>query len=143
MWVIVQDILDAALLGLGDESANLIADRAMQPPFEGFRWPGFQGGIGSGGPITDGAGVSAAGLRLMVLQSGLSGEGKEKTILVLPSWPCIDWAVSFKLHAPFSTIVKGRYDGNYSLLDLEVTPKERSIDLAFGPCVNKVEWKVE
>jgi hypothetical protein len=51
-----------------------------------------------------------------------------RTIVLFPAWPK-DWDVSFKLHAPFNTVVEGECrDG--VLRELRVTPPEREKDVA-------------
>ena len=58
-------------------------------PYSGYRWVGFQAGIGAGGPITDHGGVATVGLRYMLLHSGVSVDGVPSDKIVLfPAWPC-------------------------------------------------------
>lgn len=54
-----EDLMDAALLGMPTEATRGVIARATVPPYTGYRWPGFQAGIGAGGPITDHGGVGA------------------------------------------------------------------------------------
>ena len=49
---------------------------------------------------------------------------------LVPAWPQ-DWDVSFKLHAPYQTIVEGRVE-NGKLTDLKVTPETRRKDVVIG-----------
>jgi hypothetical protein len=91
--------MDAALLGLANETASAAIAHATVAPYSGYRWVGFQAGIGAGGPITDHGGVATAGLRYMLLQSGVSVDGSlSQQIVLFPAWPCHDWAVHFRLH---------------------------------------------
>ena len=92
--------MDAALLGLADEATAAAIAHASVPPFKDYRWVGFQAGIGAGGPITDHGGVATAGLRYMLLQSGLTVDGGSlsQQIVLFPAWPCHDWQVKFRLH---------------------------------------------
>ena len=53
-------------------------------------------------------------------------------------WPCDDWAVHFKLHAPGRTTVEGHYDGNGTLSRFTVTPSSRLADVQFHACVQRV-----
>ena len=55
--------MDSALLGLANETASAAIAHAIVAPYSGYRWVGFQAGIGAGGPITDHGGVATAGLR--------------------------------------------------------------------------------
>lgn len=135
------DLMDAALLGLANETATGAVARANRPPYTGYRWLGFQDGIGAGGPITDHGGVATAGLRYMLMQTGVTaGDGTDSStkILLFPSWPCLDWAVHFKLHAPLNTVVEGTYDGAGKLSAFSVTPAERKQDVQFAGCVKQV-----
>ena len=78
-----------------------------------------------------------AGLRYMLLQTGLSDAAGEpsKEIVLFPAWPCDDWAVDFKLHAPGGTVVSGSYDNAGTLSSFTVTPAGRKADVAFASCV--------
>jgi hypothetical protein len=59
----------------------------------------------------------------MLLQS----QGEK--IYLLPAWPA-DWDVSFKLHAPYRTVIECVVrDG--ILQELQVTPAERRRDVVF------------
>jgi hypothetical protein len=134
-----EDFMDAALLGLGNETASAAIAHATVAPFSGYRWVGFQAGIGAGGPITDHGGVATAGLRYMLLHSGVSENGAAtKKLVLFPAWPCNDWAVDFKLHAPGRTVVQGSYDGAGTLSNFTVTPLERKADVTFAACVKAV-----
>jgi hypothetical protein len=148
--------MDMGLLGLGNESAAAAIARANEPPYTGplwpggkaagsYRWIGFQSGIGAGGPITDHGGVATAGLRYMLLHTGVLVDGAPSDRLaLLPAWPCSDWAVRFKLHAPHGTVIEGYYDGAGKLLDLSVTPEARKKDVVFAGCINAsdaVAWR--
>ena len=119
----------------------MIAERAAFPPALGYRWLGFQSGLACGGPCTDHMGVSTAALRYMLIQTRLRGDVNPNAIVLFPSWPCNDWAVHFRLHAPGKTVVEGRYDGNGTLSDFEVTPISRRADVRFHACVDEVRTK--
>jgi hypothetical protein len=111
--------------------------RANVQPYTGYRWIGFQAGIGAGGPITDHGGVATAGLRYMIMHTGVTEpDGSDSSkILLFPAWPCDDWAVHFKLHAPGSTVVEGYYDGKGNVSGFSVTPAARQQDVVFAGCV--------
>ena len=86
-----EDLLDAALLGLpGNQTAAAAITRATTGPAAGYRWVGFQGGIGTGGTATDHGSVGAAGLRYMLLQGGTSDAAgvPSNKIVLFASWPC-------------------------------------------------------
>ena len=131
--------MDAALLGLANETAAAAIAHATVAPYTGYRWVGFQAGIGAGGPITDHGGVSTAGLRYMLLNTGASVDGAPSNrITLFPAWPCRDWAVRFRLHAPGPTTVEGSYDGAGTLSGFRVVPAERRSDVVFADCVDTV-----
>ena len=54
-----------------------------------------------------------------------------KRILLGPAWPA-EWNVSFKLHAPYQTIVSGRVEGGKVVIDT-VTPESRRADIEVFP----------
>ena len=133
-----EDLMDAALLGLADEAAAAAVARANVAPYTGYRWVGFQGGIGAGGPITDHGGVATAGLRYMLLHPATLAHGAnldKQAIVLFPAWPCTDWAVRFRLHAPGGTTVAGYYDGAGKLFNFTVSPQSRKKDVVFASCV--------
>lgn len=135
-----EDFMDAALLGLANETAAAAIAHATVPPYTGYRWVGFQAGIGAGGPITDHGGVAMAGLRYMLLHPPALLEGvPDRQILLFPAWPCRDWAVRFRLHAPGQTVVSGSYDGAGTLSNFSVTPESRRQDVVFADCVQVLE----
>lgn len=141
-----EDFMDAALLGLANETAREAIARATVLPYTGYRWIGFQAGIGAGGPITDHGGVATAGLRYMLMHTGILSASGTLTpqIVLFPAWPCRDWAVDFKLHAPGSTVVQGSYDGAGHVSNFSITPAERRHDVIFADCVHggdDVSWQ--
>ena len=142
-------MMDAALLGLASEAVSGLIARANLGPATSssgsvhrtYRWIGFQGGIGTGGTATDHGAVGAAGLRYMLLHSGTSNEQgvPSEKIVLFPAWPCDDWAVDFRLHAPGKTIVEGSYDGAGKLSNFTVSPEDRRADVVFAGCVKSVD----
>ena len=89
--------------------------------------------------------MATAGLRYMLLHTGLSVDGVLSDRLALfPAWPCEDWAVRFKLHAPGGTVLAGFYDGAGTLTDFTVTPPSRKADVVFSGCVkaDQVVWQI-
>ena len=73
-------------------------------------------------PDQDHAGVVVNALQSMLMVTGLDGG-----IFLLPAWPD-DWNSSFKLHAPYQTVVEGRVE-NGKVVDLKVTPESRRKDV--------------
>ena len=74
-----------------------------------------------------------------LLHSGVSEGGvPSKKLVLFPAWPCKDWAVHFKLHAPGPTVLEGMYDGAGTLSNFSVSPPERKADVVFAGCVHTV-----
>ena len=115
-----QDDLFMAYLGLAGQARKNLVARARNK-HAGSRFPAFWGPNYDWVPDQDHGGVLKRALQAMLLQT----EGK--TIHLFPAWPG-DWDVDFKLHAPFRTVVSGRFqDGK--VLDLKVVPESRREDL--------------
>jgi hypothetical protein len=103
----------AAYLGLADEAAELVYERATNTHKES-RFPAMWGPNYDWIPDQDNGGVLLMGFQSMVLQN----DG-EKTV-VLPAWPD-EWNVEFRLHSINNTVVSGKYkDGK--LLEIHSDP---------------------
>jgi len=119
-----QDPVQAAMLGLADEAARLVAERFVTKD-PGSRFPAFWGPNFDWTPDQCHGGNAMLGLQAMVLQS----DGRR--IYLLPAWPK-GWDVSFKLRAPFQTTVEGVWrGGKWEALD--VIPADRSRDVVKLP----------
>ena len=122
-----QDDVQAALLGLSDEAARMVAGRASpsfygtEQPNEGSRFPAFFKPNHDWVPDVDHGGNLQLALQYMLVQN----EGKK--IHLFPAWPK-DWNVKFKLHCPFQTTVEGSLQ-NGKLENLIVTPASRQADV--------------
>jgi len=91
-----------------------------------FRFPAFWPHNIDWAPDHNWGGSGMIGMQEMVMQTH-SVPGERGKIRLLPAWPK-EWDVDFKLHAPYKTVVEGRFEaGKMSLL--EVTPKERRDDV--------------
>ena len=56
-----------------------------------------------------------------------------QSIVLFPAWPCAEWDVQFKLHAPGQTVIEGELkDGK--LASLSVTPASRRADVVMVAC---------
>ena len=82
----------------------------------------------------------------MLMQTGVTDSTGVSTnaIILFPAWPCDDWAVHFKLHAPGNTVVEGVYDGAGKVSKFTVTPESRKSDVVFAGCVlhaDDVDWR--
>ena len=109
-----------ACLGLARQAAENVSSR-MTNYNSKFRFPAMWGPHNDEVPDMDHGGVGQMALQTMLLQS----DGKK--LLLFPAWPK-DWDVTFKLHAPYNTIVQGEYRGGH-LMSLRVTPQERMRDV--------------
>ena len=123
-----QDELFMAHLGLAEQARDYLTTRVRSRGTDllrggtyPMRFPGFWGPGFDWVPDQCHGGVIQAALQAMLLQT----EGDR--IFLLPAWP-IDWDISFKLHAPHSTIIEGRVEAG-RLVDLRVTPESRRADL--------------
>ncbi|QDK81053.1 hypothetical protein EXU85_21535 [Spirosoma sp. KCTC 42546] len=108
----------AARLGLTEEAASLTKLKFKN---SSHRFPTFWGPGFDWTPDHNWGGSAMIGLQEMLMQT----DGK--TIRLLPAWPK-DWNVTFKLHAPYNTIVEGRVV-NGKVEKLTVTPQERAKDV--------------
>lgn len=115
-----QDPIWAALLGLEEEAAGMVAQRfATKHP--GSRFPAFWGPNYDWVPDQDHGCVGMIALQAMLIQT----DGNK--ILLFPAWHR-EWDVSFRLHAPGKTMVEGVWRGGKLHL-LKVTPGWREKDV--------------
>jgi len=119
-WGWAQDPIQAALCGLTDEAKARVESRCRRklpaasfPVFWdiGFDWA----------PDQDNGGVASKALQSMLIQ--YHGE----KILLFPAWPK-EWNVTFKVFAPYQTVVEGELF-NGRLMALKVSPPERARDI--------------
>jgi hypothetical protein len=96
-----QDSIQAALLGLGDEAARMVAANFSRSNPQ-CRFPAFWGPNFDWTPDQDHGCVAMIGLQRMLLQAD---DGK---LHILPAWPK-RWNVRFKLRAPDNTIIEIDY----------------------------------
>jgi hypothetical protein len=113
-----QDNIFCARLGLTAEAAGLAIKKLQD---SGRRFPAFWGPGHDYVPDHNWGGSGMIGVQEMLLQT----DGRK--IYLLPAWPQ-EWEASFKLHAPFNTVVAGKVV-NGKITDLQVTPKERRKDI--------------
>lgn len=112
----------AARLGLTAAAAALTAEKFKDGP---HRFPAFWGPGFDWTPDHNWGGSAMIGLQEMLMQV----DGRK--IYLLPTWPD-NWNVSFKLHAPYNTVVQGVVkDGR--LEKLQVTPASRRQDVIIHP----------
>ena len=121
-----QNAIQAARLGLAEEARRMVAENAARVA-SGFRFPTMWGPNFDWIPDQDHGSVMMLALQQMILQSDPPAE----TLWLLPAWP-EGWNVSFKLHAPGETVLRGRYrDGQ--LEELVVSPPSREADVHRPP----------
>ncbi|MEZ0612336.1 DUF5703 domain-containing protein [Fibrella sp. WM1] len=113
-----QDNIFCARLGLTDEAARLTTLKLQN---SGRRFPAFWGPGFDWTPDHNWGGSGMIGLQEMLMQT----DGR--TIRLLPAWPR-NWNVTFKLHAPYQTVVEGRVVGG-KIEQLRVSPAERAKDV--------------
>lgn len=123
--------MDAAYLGLAQESYAMVMERAVQPPPAGYRFPAFAPHYQDYEPSADHYANMMTALQIMLIQSG--EDCPTCTIVLLPAWPC-EQDVSFKLWAQLNTTVEVVY-ANRTLVSLVVEPPSRQRDVRWAACV--------
>lgn len=113
-----QDAIFCARLGLTEEAAAITVKKLEDSE---RRFPTFWGPGHDWVPDHNWGGSGMIGLQEMLMQT------VDNKIYLFPAWPK-EWDVSFKLHAPYNTIVEGILkDGR--LVSIKVTPESRQKDL--------------
>lgn len=113
-----QDAIFCARLGLTDEAAAITIKKLQDSE---RRFPTFWGPGHDWVPDHNWGGSGMIGLQEMLMQT----DGKK--IYLFPAWPK-NWDVSFKLHAPYNTIVEGILK-NGQVVSLKVIPESRRADI--------------
>lgn len=117
-----QDDIFMAYLGLTNQVQENIVARSKNYD-RNSRFPAFWGPNYDWTPDQDHGGVLMKTFQSMLVQA----DPYSARIYLLPAWPD-SWNVSFKLHAPYNTIIQGNYkDGKINLL--KVTPEKRRDDI--------------
>ncbi len=114
-----QDSIQAACLGLGEEAAKQVSERAKRIN-GGYRFPAMWTGFDS---IPD----QDHGVNILTTVQNMLLQADGNKIHVLPAWPK-NWNVSFKLHAPSNTTVEGVVKAG-KLEQLKITPESRAKDV--------------
>lgn len=120
-----QDPIDAAYLGLTDEAKRLVLHNLTnKDPRQKF--PAFWDKGHDYAPDQDIGGNGELALQLMMMQT----EGRK--ILLLPAWPK-EWSCTFKLHAPFKTVISGTVaDGKVASLAVDPPERRKDVQIAGG-----------
>lgn len=116
----MQDAIQAAQMGLTAE-AKMYTVYAMTNQEPSLKFPAFWREQNDYEPSEDNGAVAQDALQRMIMQT--SG----KRIMLQPAWPA-GWNASFKLNAPFNTVVQGMIS-NGVIANLIVTPPERTQDV--------------
>ena len=87
----------------------------------GRRFPTWWGPGHDWVPDHNWGGSGMIGLQEMLMQTD------HNTIHLFPAWPK-DWDVSFKLHAPYNTIIEGELKEG-KIISLQTFPKHREKDI--------------
>ena len=124
-----QDGIWAARLGLTSVAKNITSLKLCDS--QDYRFPAFYGPNFDWSPDMNHGGSAMIGLQEMLLQTFANNT---RQIRVAPSWP-EEWDVSFKLHAPFETIIEGEVRAGEIVGGVDgvnVTPEERVVDVVVG-----------
>jgi len=125
-----QSSIQAACLGLGEEAARMVAERAAQPSPSHPGWPAHRFPA-MWGPNWDWIPDQTHGSNILTTLQYMLLQSDGDKIYVLPAWPK-KWNVSFKLHAPKNTTIEGVYRGG-KLEQMKVTPDSRRQDVVVNP----------
>jgi len=125
-----QDIMNAALLGLDQDTMKQVVQRANSAPAEGYRFDAFMPHFQDYQPSSDHLSNMNTALQWMLVQSDV-----DDNIILFPAWPCNEWNVEFKVYGPLNTVVEGVYkDGK--IVSINVTPSSRTSAVKFAHCVS-------
>lgn len=115
--------IHAAKLGETELAQKLNAAKMDNGP---YRFPAFWPEDIDWTPDHNWGGSGMIGMQEMVIQTH-AFPGEQGNIRLLPAWPT-DWAVDFKLHAPYQTVVEATYEAG-AIKSLDVTPHQRLNDV--------------
>jgi alpha-L-fucosidase 2 len=117
-----QDDIFMAYMGLTERARNYLVTRSGNYD-KGSRFPAFWGPNYDWTPDQDHGGILMKAFQSMLVQA----DPYSKKIYLLPAWP-EEWDAEFKLHAPYNTIIEGRFrDGEMEVLN--VSPPSRKADI--------------
>ena len=117
-----QDDIFMAYLGLTKQVKKGLVSRAKNHD-KTKRFPAFWGPNYDWTPDQDHGGTLMKTFQSMLLQT----DPYSKKIYLIPAWPK-KWSASFKLHAPYNTIIEGNVK-NGKIKTLAVTPSSRKSDI--------------
>eukprot|EP00036_Acanthoecidae_sp_10tr_P015179 CAMPEP_0206287244 /NCGR_PEP_ID=MMETSP0106_2-20121207/1009_1 /ASSEMBLY_ACC=CAM_ASM_000206 /TAXON_ID=81532 /ORGANISM="Acanthoeca-like sp., Strain 10tr" /LENGTH=932 /DNA_ID=CAMNT_0053717777 /DNA_START=54 /DNA_END=2849 /DNA_ORIENTATION=- len=114
-----QGVMNVALLGMASDAAAAVLERAATSS-GAMRFPGYLPNMQDFRPNEDHLSNMRSALQYMILQHDTNG-----TIGLFPAWPCGNWSISFKLHAPRNTVLEGIFNHTTGTLALTVEPPSR------------------
>ena len=127
-----QEVMNVALLGLRSEAMAAVLAHAKTMNAQ-MRFPTYLPSMQDFRPNEDHLSNMRSALQYMLVQH--SDMNSARTIGLLPSWPCGNWSVAFKLHAPLRTTLQGDYDHVTRHLRVRIDPPERKADVVVMGCV--------
>ncbi|NWK56795.1 hypothetical protein HW115_14325 [Verrucomicrobiaceae bacterium N1E253] len=119
-----QDNLFMTYLGLREESRDYLVKRCKNYD-KSCRFPAFWGPNYDWTPDQDHGGVMMKAVQSMIMQP----DPYSRKIFLNPALPA-DWNCTFKLHAPYNTIIEGSIHKG-KMKHLKVTPESRRKDILF------------
>lgn len=124
-----QGIMNVALLGLSSLAASAVSERASTPS-GAMRFPAYLPSMQDFRPNEDHLSNMRSALQYMIMQHS----DMNSSIFLFPTWPCKEWSVEFKLHAPKRTSIEGAYNHTSGTLRLKVNPEYRARDVTVLNC---------
>lgn len=128
-----QGVMNAALLGLSDVAAAAVLNHALTPNGK-MRFPAYLPSMQDFRPNEDHLSNMRSALQYMLVQHS----DTNSSVFMMPSWPCRNWSVSFKLHVPQRTTVEGEFNHTTGALRLHVEPAARQVDVHVKGCNKNV-----
>jgi len=130
-----QGVMNVALLGLRDLAAEAVLGHAATPVGQ-MRFPAYLPSMQDFRPNEDHLSNMRSALQYMLLQHS----NTNASLGLLPAWPCANWSVAFKLHAPGRTTIEGSYNHTTAALSLDVRPATRRADVVVMGCAKHVAF---
>lgn len=130
----VQSIIDAAYLGMTNESATYVAQRVATGLATGYRFPAYAPGLQDAAPSADHYANLMTAVNTMILQPVDDGYSSGR-MLLFGAWPC-EWDVETQLWGPLNTSVALRYV-NGTMEWMAVNPPARASAVVPVNCVTE------
>ena len=130
-----QGVMNAALLGLREVAAAAVLSHASTPN-GAMRFPAYLPNMQDFRPNEDHLSNMRSALQYMLVQHS----DTNSSVYLLPSWPCGNWSVSFKLHVPQRTTLTGEYNHTTGALWIHVEPAARQADVHVLGCSKNTEF---